>query len=178
MFIFKVAQESFIDMNNELVLLTKQIDWESVASASEFAEYYYVGNGRPSIPIRKIVGTMLLKSVFNLSDEGVVARWMENPYMKYFTDEKVFRKRAGVEPAIGHLKSDDRMMRNYLKYSLGDVINTIMAAVAYNMRHWMNKKVLSSFVSWLRTLVERLENGLFVNENKSVCQYSAPALGA
>jgi hypothetical protein len=37
MSIFEVALESFIDMNHELVLLAKQIDWE--AEESEFAEY-------------------------------------------------------------------------------------------------------------------------------------------
>ncbi|MBO4264160.1 MAG: hypothetical protein J5871_05725 [Bacteroidales bacterium] len=59
------------------------------------------------------------------------------------------------------------MIRNYLKGTLGDAINTLMAAAAYNMRHWMNKNALSSFVSWLKTLVEGLENVLFENENKS-----------
>ena len=79
---------------------------------------------------------------------------------------KKFCKRAGIEPVIGHLKSDHRMMRNYLKGTLGDAINTMMAAAAYNMRHWMNKHALSSFVSWLLTLVRRLENVLFENENQ------------
>lgn len=37
MSILDVALESFIDMNHELVLLSKQIDWEEVES--EFAEY-------------------------------------------------------------------------------------------------------------------------------------------
>ena len=441
MSIFEVALESFIDMNHELVLLSKQIDWEAVES--EFAEYYCADNGRPSVPIRKMVGMMLLKNIYNLSDEGVVARWMENPYMQYFTGEKVFQKRppmnpidmtkfrkrigekgaekifkislmvnakeitaremklvmidstvqeknitfptdaklyrkiiervlkvserehielrrtytrevkalklkvrfmnhptrmkegrkavkrmrtiaramvndiarkmdafqlkqygkdlelylrvinqersdknkvyslhepevqciskgkehkkyefgnksaiaktrsglivsalafkgnpydghtisahleqtrrltgytpeeavtdrgyrgkkeigrtkicipssgepgqsyyqktkarkkfqkrAGIEPVIGHLKSDHRMMRNYLKGTLGDAINTLMAAAAYNMRHWMNKNALSSFVSWLKTLFGRLENVIFGNENKSACQRS------
>ena len=50
MSIFEVALESFIDMNHELVLLSKQIDWEEVES--EFAEYYCADNGRPSVPIR------------------------------------------------------------------------------------------------------------------------------
>ena len=441
MSIFEVALESFIDMDHELVLLSKQIDWEAVES--EFAEYYCADNGRPSVPIRKMVGMMLLKNIYNLSDEGVVARWMENPYMQYFTGEKVFQKRppmnpidmtkfrkrigekgaekifkislmvnakeitaremklvmidstvqeknitfptdaklyrkiiervlkvserehielrrtytrevkalklkvrfmnhptrmkegrkavkrmrtiaramvndiarkmdafqlkqygkdlelylrvinqersdknkvyslhepevqciskgkehkkyefgnksaiaktrsglivsalafkgnpydghtisahleqtrrltgytpeeavtdrgyrgkkeigrtkicipssgepgqsyyqktkarkkfqkrAGIEPVIGHLKSDHRMMRNYLKGTLGDAINTLMAAAAYNMRHWMNKNALSSFVSWLKTLFGRLENVIFGNENKSACQRS------
>ena len=85
------------------------------------------------------------------------------------TDAKLYRKkfckRAGIEPVIGRLKSDHRMMRNYLKGTLGDAINTMMAAAAYNMS-WMNKHALSSFVSWLLTLVRRLENVLFENENQ------------
>lgn len=96
MSIFEVALESFIDMNHELVLLSKQIDWEVVEY--EFAEYYCADNGRPSVPIRKMVGMMLLKNIYNLSDEGVVARWMENPYMQYFTGEKVFQKRPPMNP--------------------------------------------------------------------------------
>ena len=39
----------------------------------EVSEYYCADNGRPSVPIRKMVGMMLLKSIYNLSDEGVVA---------------------------------------------------------------------------------------------------------
>ena len=78
MSIFEVSLESFIDMNHELVLLSKQIDWDEVEL--DFAEYYCSYNGRPSVPIRTMVGMMLLKSIYNLSDEGVVTRWMENPY--------------------------------------------------------------------------------------------------
>ena len=91
---------------------------------------------------------------------------------------KKFCKRAGIEPVIGHLKSDHRMMRNYLKGTLGDAINTMMAAAAYNMRHWMNKHALSSFVSWLLTLVRRLENVLFENENQYAWKDSTLAMVA
>ncbi len=98
------------------------------------------------------------------------------------TDAKLYRKkfckRAGIEPVIGHLKSDHRMMRNYLKGTLGDAINTMMAAAAYNMRHWMNKHALSSFVSWLLTLVRRLENVLFENENQYAWKDSTLAMVA
>ena len=66
------------------------------------------------------------------------------------------------------------MMRNYLKGTLGDAINTMMAAAAYNMRHWMNKNASALFVSRLLTLVRRLENVIFGVENKSAC--SCPTL--
>ena len=176
MSIFEVALESFIDMNHELVVLSNQIDWSEVES--DFSEYYCADNGRPSVPIRTMVGMMLLKSIYNLSDEGVVARWLENPYMQYFTGQsyyqkrkarKKFCKRAGIEPVIGHLKSDHHMMRNYLKGTLGDAINTMMAAAAYNMRHWMNKNASFLFVSWWLMVVKRLESAIFGNENKSAC---------
>lgn len=58
MTIFEVALESFIDMNHELVLLSKRIDWEAVEV--EFAQYYCADNGRPGVPIWKMVGMMLL----------------------------------------------------------------------------------------------------------------------
>jgi IS5 family transposase len=47
---------------------------------------------------------------------------------------KRFRRRASIEPIIGHLKSDFRLMRNYLKGSLGDTINLMLAAAAFNFR--------------------------------------------
>ena len=49
------------------------------------------------------------------------------------------RRRAAVEPVIGHLKDDHRMRRNYLKGRDGDRINAVLAAAGYNfslLRHW------------------------------------------
>lgn len=50
----------------------------------------------------------------------------------------------------------------------GDAVNTLMAAAAYNMRHWMNRHASSSFVSLLKTVVKSLGNMIFGDENKSV----------
>lgn len=50
---------------------------------------------------------------------------------------KRFRQRAGIEPVIGHLKSDHRLNRSYLKGFEGDQINILMAAAAFNFRKWM-----------------------------------------
>ena len=47
-------------------------------------------------------------------------------------------RRAAIEPIIGHLKSDYRLGRNYLKGILGDQINVIMAAAAMNFKRVMN----------------------------------------
>jgi hypothetical protein len=50
---------------------------------------------------------------------------------------KQCRRRAAIEPIIGHLKSDYRMARNYLKGAAGDRINLLMAAVAWNLKQWL-----------------------------------------
>lgn len=57
-------------------------------------------------------------------------------------------------------------------------LNTMMAVAAFNMRHWMNKNALSSFVSWLKTLVGRLENVLFENRNQYACRRPTLAMAA
>lgn len=51
---------------------------------------------------------------------------------------KKFRRRAAIEPLIGHLKADHRLSRNYLKGFVGDEINLLLAATAFNLKKWMN----------------------------------------
>lgn len=52
---------------------------------------------------------------------------------------KRFQRRAAIEPVIGHLKSDHRLDRNYLKGFAGDQINLLMAAAAFNFKKWMRE---------------------------------------
>ena len=47
---------------------------------------------------------------------------------------RMLRRRAAVEPTIGHLKSDNRMGRNQLTGKAGDEINALLAAAGYNLR--------------------------------------------
>lgn len=46
-------------------------------------------------------------------------------------------RRAAIEPIIGHLKSDFRLSRNFLKGTFGDEINLLMAATAWNLKKWL-----------------------------------------
>ena len=54
------------------------------------------------------------------------------------------KRRAAVEPVIGHTKAEHRMGRNYLKGRDGDRINAVLAAVGYNF---------SLLIRWLRFLL-------------------------
>lgn len=42
------------------------------------------------------------------------------------------KRRAAIEPIIGHLKYDKRLNRNRLKGSLGDQLNAILSGTAFN----------------------------------------------
>jgi len=86
---FKVPLKHFIKENHELVLLSKKINWEQLES--ELGIYYCEGNGRPSIPIRTIAGIVLLRRMFDESDESILDRWVENPYWQYFCGELYFQ---------------------------------------------------------------------------------------
>jgi transposase, IS5 family len=44
------------------------------------------------------------------------------------------KRRRAIEPVIGHLKSDDRMDRNYLKGALGDNSNALLCGCGENIR--------------------------------------------
>jgi len=55
---------------------------------------------------------------------------------------KRFRRRAAIEPKIGHLKSDFRLDRNFLKGQVGDAINLLLAAAASNLSLWMRQVLL------------------------------------
>jgi len=94
--IYQVPLIQFIDTSHELCQLAEQIDWDELER--DLSDYYCVDNGRPSIPIRKIVGVILLKRTYNESDESVVDRWKENPYWQHFCGEVNFQHEWPFDP--------------------------------------------------------------------------------
>ena len=61
----------------------------------------------------------------------------KDSYYQKRKKHKLFCKRAGIEPTIGHLKEDHRLSRNFYKSVKGDVINVLLAAAAYNFKRAM-----------------------------------------
>lgn len=60
----------------------------------------------------------------------------DNRYQKDKKRNKC-KRRAAIEPIIGHLKSDFRLSRNFLKGVAGDHINLLMSASAWNLKKWL-----------------------------------------
>lgn len=61
----------------------------------------------------------------------------KDTYYQRKKKHKLFCKRAGIEPTIAHLKSDYRLGRNFYKGVIGDAINVMLAAAAYNFKRAM-----------------------------------------
>ena len=75
---------------------------------------------------------------------------------------RMLKRRAAIEPTIGHLKSDNRLSRNHLAGKTGDQINTLLAAAGYNLRKLLRWIVFSPFsgrFEWFKAVSDVL-NGL------------------
>ena len=71
-------------------------------------------------------------------------------YQKHKVQLK-FRRRASIEPIIGHLKYQHRMARNFLKGQLGDFMNCVLAAAGFNLKKMLRK--IASSLNCLLNLV-------------------------
>ena len=86
-----------IDPRHELVKLAALIDWE--VFDREWAGFFPSGKGRPATEPRLVAGLLYLQHAYRLSDEAVVARWVENPYCQHFTGETFFQHRPPIDPS-------------------------------------------------------------------------------
>jgi transposase, IS5 family len=59
------------------------------------------------------------------------------------------KRRAAVEPSIGHLKAEHRLERNLLKGVTGNAINAILAAAAMNFQKLLRAFVLNFLYTWM-----------------------------
>ena len=62
------------------------------------------------------------------------------------------KRRQAIEPAIGHIKHDNRMIRCYLKGSIGDALHAISCAAGYNIR-WLMRAIMRLGLRGLFALV-------------------------
>jgi IS5 family transposase len=86
-----------IDMRHELAALAALIDWDFFER--EWAVFFPSTVARPATSPRLMAGLLYLQHAFRLSDEGVVARWVENPYWQHFTGETFFQPRPPIDPS-------------------------------------------------------------------------------
>ena len=94
-----------------------------------YCDQGYRGHGVQSDTVIKVVGRIPKRTT------RAIRKWM--------------KRRATIEPTIGHLKSDHRLSRNYLKGVKGNEANVVLAAAGYNLA-----KLLAWFYcAWKRCVI-------------------------
>jgi transposase, IS5 family len=112
--LFRARLDQIINLKHELVQLAAKIDWDWIDR--EIAPLYS-DKGRPAIASRFVIGLLLLKHVYGLSDEGVCERWVYDPYFQHFTGEQFFQHE------FPHERSD----LSHWRKRLGDKLELLLA---------------------------------------------------
>jgi transposase, IS5 family len=112
--LFRARLEQIINLKHELVQLAVRIDWDWIDR--EIAPLYS-DKGRPGIETRFVIGLLLLKHIYGLSDEGVCERWVHDPYFQHFTGEEFFQHE------FPHERSD----LSHWRKRLGDKLELLLA---------------------------------------------------
>ena len=112
--LFRARLDQIINMKHELVQLAGKIDLAWIDG--EMAPLYS-DKGRPGIESRFVVGLLLLKHMFGLSDEGVCERWVYDPYFQHFTGETFFQ----------HTFPHERSDLSHWRKRLGDKLDLLLA---------------------------------------------------
>ena len=112
--LFRARLDQIINLKHELVQLAAKIDWAWIDG--EIAPLYS-DKGRPGIKSRFVIGLLLLKHMFGLSDEGVCERWVYDPYFQHFTGETFFQ----------HTFSHERSDLSHWRKRLGSKLELLLA---------------------------------------------------
>ncbi len=112
--LFRARLEQIINMKHELVQLAGKLDWTWIDG--EIAPLYS-DQGRPGIATRFVIGLLLLKHIYGLSDEGVCERWVHDPYFQHFTGEEFFQ----------HVFPHERSDLSHWRKRLSDKLELLLA---------------------------------------------------
>ena len=112
--LFRARLDQIINLKHELVQLGAKLDWDWIDR--EIAPLYS-DKGRPGIETRFVIGLLLLKHIYGLSDEGVCERWVYDPYFQHFTGFEFFQHE------FPHERSD----LSHWRKRLGDKLELVLA---------------------------------------------------
>jgi len=84
--LFRARLDQILDGDHPLVKLAHTIDWGFLET--QFGAAYSDAPGHPPLPTRLMAGVAILKHMFDLSDEALCERWVENPYCQLFYGEE------------------------------------------------------------------------------------------
>ena len=98
--LFRARLDQIIRVSHPLVRLADVMPWDAIVEqVAELLPPTPEGAGRASLPVRMMVGLLYLKYAYDLSDDQVLERWLESPYMQYFTGEVYFQHELPCDPS-------------------------------------------------------------------------------
>ena len=80
--------EDLVNPGHPLYKISKRIPWDEIEE--HFSDLYHHSGG-PAKPIRGMVSLLILKQLYNLSDESIVERCVENLSYQFFRGETIFQ---------------------------------------------------------------------------------------
>lgn len=83
---------------NRWLRLAELLPWEKLDA--EYGKYFAAGQGRPAKDSRLVCGLLVVKDLKALSDEDVVAEFMESPYLQAFCGQEYFALEDVINPGI------------------------------------------------------------------------------
>jgi IS5 family transposase len=86
--LFRTRLEDMINPNHELALLSKAIDWNYF---DEEFKNLYSENGRPGMPVRLMIGCLILRHMYNLGDERLPEFWICDVYTKLLSKCNLYK---------------------------------------------------------------------------------------
>jgi len=96
--LFRSELKQLLDTNHSLVKLAHQVNWERFDES--FGATYCEDNGRPGTNTRLMVALHYLKYTYDLSDDLVIAGWLENPYWQYLSGMKYFCHEVPLDSSL------------------------------------------------------------------------------
>jgi IS5 family transposase len=81
----------------------------------------------------------------------------------------MIKRRSAIEPTIGHMKSDGRLDRNWLKGAIGDALHAVLCGAGHNLRMIMRKLRLfyAGILMQIGSAIEMISIGRFALLDKN-----------
>lgn len=95
--LFRPPLQEQLNPQHPLIVMAERLDWARVEALGR--SLFRSHTGRPANPPRLMAGLLYLQQVFVLSNEDVVAMWVENPYWQVFCGESYLQIEPPIDPS-------------------------------------------------------------------------------
>jgi IS5 family transposase len=86
-----------LNQNHPLIILAMAINWPKIEAF--MLKFFNLEKGRRALRVRLLVGLIILKFYYNLSDGRVIEQWTENMYFQAFTGQPIISNEPPCDPS-------------------------------------------------------------------------------